>query len=38
MHNVYFYNTLLMRIREEIEKGTFEAFYKQYREILDKRI
>ena len=38
MHNVYFYNTLLMRIREEIEKGTFENFYRYYREILDHRI
>ena len=38
MHNVYFYNTLLMRIREEIEKGTYEEFYRHYREILDHRI
>ena len=38
MHNVYFYNTLLMRIRETLEKGTFEEFYTKYRDILDKRI
>ena len=38
MHNVYFYNTLLMRIREEIENDTFGDFYNKYRDILDKRI
>ena len=38
MHNLYFYNTLMERIRESIEKGEFEAFYQKYRLILDKRI
>ena len=38
MHNVYFYNTLLMRIREALDKGCFEEFYTKYRCILDKRI
>lgn len=38
MHNLYFYNTLMERIRESIEKGEFEAFYQKYRQILDKRI
>ena len=38
MHNVYFYNTLLMRIREALENDSFEQFYNKYREILDKRI
>ena len=38
MHNVYFYNTLLMRIREALDKGCFEEFYTKYRDILDKRI
>ena len=38
MHNIWFYNTLLMRIREEIENGTYESFYRHYREVLDKRI
>ncbi len=38
MHNLYFYNTLMEKIRESIEKGEFEAFYQKYRTILDKRI
>lgn len=38
MHNLYFYNTLMERIRGSLENGRFEAFYQEYREILDKRI
>lgn len=38
MHNLYFYNTLMERIRQSLEDGSFEAFYQKYREILDKRI
>ena len=38
MHNLYFYNTLTERIRESLENGTFEAFYRQYTGLLDKRI
>ena len=38
MHNLYFYNTLMERIRKSLEEGSFEAFYQKYREILDKRV
>ncbi len=38
MHNLYFYNTLMERIREALDKGTFEEFYAQYVPVLDKRI
>ncbi len=38
MHNIWFYNTLLMKIREAIDNDVFESFYRNYREILDKRI
>lgn len=38
MHNLYFYNTLMERIRESLDNGTFESFYQKYRNILDKRI
>lgn len=38
MHNLYFYNTLMERIREALDQGTFGAFYDQYRGILDRRI
>lgn len=38
MHNVWFYNTLLMKIREALDSDTYETFYRHYRDILDKRI
>lgn len=38
MHNIWFFNTLMMKIRESIENGAYEGFYRHYREILDKRI
>ena len=38
MHNVWFYNTLLMKIREALDNGSFDEFYLHYRNILDKRI
>ena len=38
MHNLYFYNHLLQRIRDELDAGTFQAFYDQYVTLLDSRI
>ena len=38
MHNLYFYNTLMEKIREHLDNETFNEFYTKYREILDKRI
>ena len=38
LHNLYFYNELMERIRAELENGTFESFYKEYREILEYRL
>lgn len=38
IHNLHFYNTLMERIREEIDKGTFDKFHKTYRDILGNRI
>ena len=38
IHNLYFYNELMAKIREAIENDEFEEFYAKYREILDKRI
>ena len=38
MHNLYFYNNLFERIRDELDNGTFEKFYKTYRERLNIRI
>ena len=38
MHNLYFYNDLMERIRENLQNGTYEAFYREQREILGRRI
>ena len=38
MHNLYFYNLLLEKIRESLEKGEYAAFRQQYSAVLDKRI
>ena len=38
MHNLYFYNTLMARIRAAIEAGEYEAFRKTYTTMLDTRI
>ena len=38
LHNLYFYNDLMEKIRHAIENGYYESFYRQYREILDKRV
>ncbi len=35
MHNLYFYNTLMEKIRESLEEGTFEMFYKKYTKIFN---
>lgn len=38
MHNLYFYNDLMQRIRDALDEGTFEQFRLRYTSILDKRI
>ena len=38
IHNLYFYNTLLERIRESLDSGTFSSFHKKFTDILDKRV
>ena len=37
-HNLYFYNTLMEKIREALDTGTYEAFYRTWVPILGKRI
>ena len=37
MHNLFFYNTLMERIRESLENGNFSSFYGEYRAVLDER-
>lgn len=38
MHNLYFYNTLLLQIREALDSGTFLSFYNEKKEALGRRI
>ncbi len=37
MHNLYFYNTLMERIREALENGEFEEFYRKNVSIIDSK-
>ena len=38
MHNLYFYNTLMSRIRQALDVGSFEAFRAAYSQKLDARL
>lgn len=38
MHNLYFYNTLMIKIREAIDNNTFEDFRAKYSDLLTQRI
>lgn len=38
MHNLYFYNTLLEKIRAALDEGIFEEFKNRYVDLLDTRI
>lgn len=38
LHNLYFYNTMMEKIREALDEGRYEEFYQRYSKILDCRI
>ncbi|MBQ9846050.1 MAG: tRNA guanosine(34) transglycosylase Tgt [Oscillospiraceae bacterium] len=38
MHNLYFYNNLMEKIRASLDNDTFEDFYRKYVNLLDTRI
>ena len=38
MHNLWFYNHLMERIRDELDAGTFTVFHDRYVKLLDTRI
>ena len=38
MHNLYYYNNLMEKIRESLDNDTFEDFYRKYVDLLDTRI
>ena len=37
-HNLWFYNTLMERIREALDRGTFAQFRQEYSQKLGTRI
>ncbi len=37
MHNLWFYNELMQRIRDALDSGTFEQFRRRFSGILDRR-
>ncbi len=37
LHNLYFYNDLMQKIRDALDEGRYEQFYHEYRDILDER-
>lgn len=38
MHNLYFYNHLMERIRQALDEGAYAAFHARYAGVLDQRI
>ena len=38
LHNLYFYNELMLRIRQSLDDGTFDAFRAQYSGKLEQRV
>ena len=38
VHNLYFYNDLMQKIRDALDGGYFESFYQKYRNILGERL
>ena len=38
VHNLYFYNTLMEKIRDALDKGEFEKFYNEHIDILGARV
>ena len=38
MHNLYFYNNLMQKIRDSLDNDTFDEFYNKYVDRLDTRI
>ncbi len=37
LHNLYFYNELMQKIRDALDEGRFEEFYQKYRILLGER-
>ncbi len=38
LHNLHFYNELMLRIRQALDEGSFEVFRAEYSEKLERKI
>ncbi len=38
LHNLYFYNELMQKIRDALDDGKYEEFYKKYKDALAERV
>jgi tRNA-guanine transglycosylases, various specificities len=38
MHNLYFYNSLMRRIRDELDNNSFDLFRNEYTDRLDRKV
>lgn len=38
LHNLYFYNTLMERIRAALDEGRYEEFFRENVELLGSRV
>ncbi|MBQ4065310.1 MAG: tRNA guanosine(34) transglycosylase Tgt, partial [Clostridia bacterium] len=38
LHNLYFYNDLMQKIRDALDRGEFDMFYRQYIDRLAERV
>lgn len=38
IHNLYFYNNMMVKIREALDNGTFAEFKAKYQDVIDRRI
>ncbi|MCR5457598.1 MAG: tRNA guanosine(34) transglycosylase Tgt [Clostridiales bacterium] len=38
MHNLYFYNELMQKIRDALDNGEYESFYNKYKDVFMQRI
>ena len=37
LHNLYFYNDLMQKIRDALDEGRYEEFYNEYKDLLAER-
>ncbi len=38
MHNLYFYNDLMAKIRQALDEGRFSEFHRTYTEVLARKL